>query len=152
MYSEKNKGRTQGYYFMNVSYQNPKEKTLTFKEFDQDFKEQLVDKKTKTEKGLFDVGIQDIVIRRDGGAIIICEQLKDYERATTSNNAPTTTRNYYGSRENGRYAVDHYYEDLFLFSIHPDGDHHWQEILHKKQFSQDDDAAFFLFLFSQNFS
>ena len=149
MYSEKNKGRTQGYYFLNVAYENPKEQVLTFKEFDQDFKEQLVDKKTKTEKGLFDVGIQDIVLRRDGGAIIICEQLKDYERATSSANAPTTTRSFYGGREIGRYAVDHYYEDLFLFSVHPDGVHHWQEILHKKQFSQDDDAAFSSFFLAK---
>ena len=45
-------------------------------------------------------------------------------------------------KRQGRYTVDHYYEDLFLFSVHPDGEHHWEKILHKKQFSQDDDAAF----------
>jgi len=149
MYSEKNKGRTQGHYFISIPYKNPEEKILTFKEFDQDFKEQLVDKKTKTEKGLFDVGIQDIVIRKDGGAIIICEQLKDYERATTSANVPLTTRTFNNGRELGRYAVDHYYEDLFLFSIHPDGTYHWQEILHKKQFSQDDAAAFSSFFLAK---
>ena len=149
MYSEKNKGRTQGYYYLNLPYLNPENKALAFREFDQAFKEQLVDKKVKTEKGLFDVGIQDIVIRTDGGAIIICEQLKDFERAAASTNTTTTARGYYSSRENGRYAVDHYYEDLFLFSIHPDGEHHWQEILHKKQFSQDDDAAFSSFFLAK---
>ena len=112
--------------------------------------EQLVDKKTKVTKGLFDVGIQDIVLRQDGGAVIICEQLKDFERATGSTSSSlNTTRAYYSGRENGRYAVDHYYEDLFLFSIHPDGKHHWQEILHKKQFSQDDDAAFSSFFLAK---
>ncbi|MFK7983803.1 MAG: hypothetical protein AB8G86_27755 [Saprospiraceae bacterium] len=149
MYSEKNKGRTQGYYFLSLSYLNPEKKSLAFREFDQGFKEQLVDKKVKTEKGLFDVGIQDIVIRRDGGAVIICEQLKDFERAAAAANTTTTARGYYSSRENGRYSVDHYYEDLFLFSVHPDGVHHWQEILHKKQFSQDDDAAFSSFFLAK---
>jgi len=149
MYSEKNKGRTQGYYLLNMSYLNPEKKSLAFRAFDKGFKEQLVDKKVKTEKGLFDVGVQDIVIRRDGGAVIICEQLKDFERASAATNTTTTARGYYSSRENGRYAVDHYYEDLFLFSIHPDGAHHWQEILHKKQFSQDDDAAFSSFFLAK---
>lgn len=150
MYSEKNKGRTQGFYYLSLSYLDPERKVLTFKEFDQGFKEQLVDKKVKTEKGLFDVGIQDIVLRQDGGAIIICEQLKDYERANAVANTTTTARGYYSAGRNiGRYAVDHYYEDLFLFSIHPDGEYHWQEILHKKQFSQDDDAAFSSFFLAK---
>ena len=149
MYAEKNKGRTQGYYYFSFPYNNSEKKVIAFKEFDQDFKEQLVDKKVKTEKGLFDVGIQDIVIRQDGGAVIICEQLKDFERASAVANTTTTARGYYSSRESGRYAVDHYYEDLFLFSIHPDGEHHWQEILHKKQFSQDDDAAFSSFFLAK---
>jgi len=149
MYSEKNKGRTQGYYYLSLSYLNPKQKTLTFREFDKEFKEQLVDKKVKVEKGLFDVGIQDMVIRQDGGALIICEQLKDFERTASTTNTTVNARSYYGGRNNSRYAVDHYYEDLFLFSIHPDGTHHWQEILHKKQFSQDDDAAFSSFFLAK---
>lgn len=142
MHSAKNKGRTQGYYFMKIPYEDPQNHTLSFYEFKQEFMEQLVDKKVKVTKGLFDVGIQDIVLRRDGGAVLICEQLKNFERNSGTNNNLNTTRSYYNAREVGRYAVDHYYEDLFLFSIHPDGEHHWEEILHKKQFSQDDDAAF----------
>ena len=150
MHSEKNKGRTQGYYFMSVPFGGTAENTLSFYNFELPFMEQLVDKKTKVTKGLFDVGIQDIVIRKDGGVVIICEQLKDFERATGATNSSTTpTRSYFTSRESGRYSVDHYYEDLFLFSVHPTGDHHWEEILHKKQFSQDDDAAFSSFFLAK---
>ncbi len=153
MHSERNKGRTQGYYYLNVPFGGTTEHTLSFYNFEQGFMEQLVDKKTKVTKGLFDVGVQDIVIRKDGGAIIICEQLKDFERTAGPPNTTTPTRSFNTSRENGRYSVDHYYEDLFLFSVHPSGEHHWEEILHKKQFSQDDDAAFssfFLAMTSQN--
>ena len=150
MHSEKNKGRTQGYYYMSVPFGGTADHTLSFYNFQEAFKEQLVDKKTKVTKGLFDVGIQDIVIRRDGGAIIICEQLKDFERSTsTVANTTTTTRAFNSRLDNGRFAVDHYYEDLFLFSVHPSGEHHWEEILHKKQFSQDDDAAFSSFFLAK---
>ncbi len=152
MHSEKNKGRTQGYYYMSTPYGSADNHTLSFYEFEQGFMEQLVDKKTKVTKGLFDVGIQDIVIRRDGGAIIICEQLKDYDRgatATTVGSIAANSRTNALRGTNSRFAVDHYYEDLFLFSVHPDGQHHWEEILHKKQFSQDDDAAFSSFFLAK---
>ncbi|MEM6316779.1 MAG: hypothetical protein AAF960_03870 [Bacteroidota bacterium] len=151
MHSAKNKGRTQGYYYMNIPISNPENYVLSFKDFELDFMEQLVDKKTNVTKGLFDVGIQDLVLRRDGGALIICEQLKDYERGIAGNNISNlnTTRSAFYGREAGRFAVDHYYEDLFLFSVHPDGQHHWENILHKKQFSQDDNAAFSSFFLAK---
>jgi len=149
MHSDKNKGRTQGYYYINVPFGAETDHTLSFYNFEERFMEQLVDKKVKVTKGLFDVGIQDLVIRKDGGAVIICEQLKDFERTGLSGNTTAPTRSYYNSRENGRYSVDHYYEDLFLFSVHPDGTHHWEEILHKKQFSQDDDAVFSSFFLAK---
>jgi len=150
MHSEKNKGRTQGYYYMSVPYGGAADYTLSFYNFELPFMEQLVDKKTKVTKGLFDVGIQDIVIRMDGGAVIICEQLKDFERTSgTTNSSTTPSRSNFSRLDNGRYSVDHYYEDLFLFSVHPTGEHHWEEILHKKQFSQDDDAAFSSFFLAK---
>ena len=145
MHSDKNKGRTQGYYFINIPISDPNKYKLTFYEYKLDFMEQLVDKKAKVNKGLFDVGIQDIVLRRDGGIIIVCEQRKDFERATGYTNS---TRTYYAN-DNGRLKVDHYYEDLFLFSVHPDGVHHWETILHKKQYSQDDAAAFSSFFLAK---
>ena len=44
--------------------------------------------------------------------------------------------------------MDYYYEDVMVFSLHANGDLHWQTLLHKKQYSQDDDAmysSFFVF-------
>ena len=136
MYSEKHKARTQGHYYLKIPITDSDDYILSFREYEEDFKEQLVNKKTKVDKGLFDVGIQDIVLRQDGGLLLICEQRKEYERRSGN-----YTRSYY-VRESGRYVVDHYYEDLFIFSVHPDGAFHWETILHKKQFSQDDDAAY----------
>ena len=37
---------------------------------------------------------------------------------------------------------------MFLISIHPDGSPHWKQVLHKKQYSQDDEgiySSYFLF-------
>ena len=53
----------------------------------------------------------------------------------------STTRNYV-SGTGVRSIVDYFYDDIFLVSIHPDGEIHWNTILHKKQYSQNDDAIF----------
>ena len=42
----------------------------------------------------------------------------------------------------GHVYYDYYYDDLFVISIHPDGMTHWKTILHKKQYSYDDDAIY----------
>jgi hypothetical protein len=38
--------------------------------------------------------------------------------------------------------VDFVYEDILLVSIHPEGDFHWNKIINKRQFSQDDNGLF----------
>jgi hypothetical protein len=38
--------------------------------------------------------------------------------------------------------VDYYYDDLFLIAFQPDGKSDWKTVLHKKQYSQDDDGIF----------
>ena len=48
----------------------------------------------------------------------------------------------YYARTGVRPIIDFYYDDLFLISFHPDGALHWKNILHKKQYSQDDDAVY----------
>ena len=41
-----------------------------------------------------------------------------------------------------RSVVDYFYEDLFVLAFYPDGNLHWNTILHKKQYSQDDEGVF----------
>ena len=57
------------------------------------------------------------------------------------------------ARESTHSLVDYSYEDVAVMSIHPDGQEHWSAVLHKRQYSQDDDAAyssFFLMKGSRN--
>ena len=41
-----------------------------------------------------------------------------------------------------RFELDYYFEEMIAVSVHPDGNMHWVEVLHKRQYSQDDDAMF----------
>ena len=143
MYSEKNKARTQGYYYLNIPDKRAQQFQLTFHEFEESYKEELVENKGNVSKGMYDVEIQDLAIRRDGGALIICEQRKELERKNPAYTSPA-----YG-QDRVTYAADYFYEDLFIMACHQDGSKHWEKILHKKQYSQGDDAAFSSFFMAK---
>lgn len=138
LYSNKNRGRTIGFFYLNIDPENPKEHLLKFHSFDDEFVRTLENKeKTNTKnKGASELGIPEIVLRRDGGILIIGERNKTYERRVSGN------RGAYNNSATSPFIVDYFYDDLFVISVHPNGDLHWKNILHKKQYSQDDNAIY----------
>jgi len=133
-YANDNITRAEGFFYLNVSMTNPDDQTVTFHEFDKEFVNILLEKDKTKNKGVPEVSAQEVVLRRDGGIILIGEMNKEFVRGGGS-------AAYY-SRTGIRPIIDHYYDDVFLISMHPDGEIHWRKILHKKQYSQDDDAIF----------
>ena len=141
LYSEKNLERAVGYFYLNFSPQDPTNYLLTFEPFDDEFVTNLVGKNIENNRGINETSIQQVVLRRDGGLLLIAERNRQLERRMGSNN-----RVFFDGGV--RFIVDYYYDDMFVISIHPDGKTHWKTILHKKQYSQDDDgiySSFFLF-------
>ncbi|MEM9820276.1 MAG: hypothetical protein AAF985_04365 [Bacteroidota bacterium] len=136
LYSNKNLNRTNGYFSMKMPVGNPQNYSLNFTPFDDDFVSDLEGKRIKNTKGINDVEIREIVLRRDGGMLLVYEMTKLYERRLASAGRG------FGAVDGLSYTVDYYYDNLFVISVHPDGQTHWKNILHKKQYSQDDNAAF----------
>lgn len=136
LYSDKNRGRAEGLFYLNISPDDIENHLLVFHPFEEQFVNTVMGKKNKESKGIFDCDIQEIVLRRDGGILLIGERNKIYERRMSSNSRGYTDRN------GNPFIVDYYYDDLFVVSIHPDGKVHWKNVLHKKQYSQDDDAIY----------
>ncbi len=140
LYSEKNLARSNGFFYLNIP-RNSGEYLLNFQEFDQDFVSDIAGKEIDKSKGILEATIQDIVLRRDGGILLIGEKNRQLERRSASGSG-----RYYDLTR--RFMVDYYFDDLFVISIHPTGETHWKTILPKKQFSQDDNgiySSFFLF-------
>jgi hypothetical protein len=138
-YSEKNLGMATGFFYLNVDPRRPENKTLKFQKFEQETLMGILGKRGKRAKGLQEISVQEIVLRRDGGAILIGERNRMFERGGTS-------RTYIDGVN--RFMVDYYFDDLLIASIHPSGEVHWKTILHKKQYSQDDNgiySSYFLF-------
>ena len=145
LYSEKNRGRGTGYFYMNIPVNNPDDHILVFEAFSDKFVSDFLGKTIKENKGIPETIVQEIVLRRDGGIIILAEKSKLLERQMLSAN-----RSAYADEGRGGYIVDYHFEDVMAISIHPDGSEHWETILPKKQYSQDDDAIYSSFFFSEN--
>lgn len=133
LYSEKNKGRATGYYYLNAMLPTASQVNVNFQPFSLEQAEILMDKKLKEAQGVNQMEVQQIALRRDGGILLMAERVKLSERSGTTGTQMDTY---------GNMIVDYYYDNVFVASIHPTGATHWNEILHKRQFSQDDGASF----------
>lgn len=136
LYGEDTYLKAEGYYFLSVSPDRPQDYVLEFEAFSEEFVNTLLRKKKGSKnKGITETNIQEVVHRSDGGALIIGERNRVFVRGGTGSRVSN-------SRYNARYITDYFYDDLFVISVHPDGKTHWNNILHKKQYSQDDDGVF----------
>ncbi len=146
IYTQKNLSKAEGIYFVqHVLKPGAAEKVNAFP-FEAKFDEEI--KRRSKDKNEFNqLQVTDIALRQDGGMLLITEIKKEYERRATYSGAPNRGFNSpYGFR--APLLVDYYYEDMALFSISKDGSLDWSDVLHKKQYSHDDDgmySSFFLF-------
>lgn len=141
LYSDDNPARAAGFYYLSIEQANPDFPLLKFHPFDDDFVAILNEKDKAKNKGIPEASIQRIVMRTDGGFILVGELNKEFQRGATGASVY--------SRSGFRPVVDYYYDDVFLISLHPDGEVHWKNILHKKQYSQDDSAMFSSFFLAK---
>jgi len=132
LYAVKNRSRAEGYFSMYIPDYDFRKYRLKYNAFEAQLVSDLEGKVIKDFKGLENARIQDIVLRKDGGMLLMFERTKEYERRMASA----------GRGEGLRYIVDYYYDHVFIVAVHPDGSRHWDQILHKKQYSQDDNAIF----------
>ncbi len=134
LFSDKNSGITDGIYHLRVDANNLPNYRLSTLNYDDELVADFHGKFNPRKESLTNLDVQDVVLRQDGGALVLAEENKEYERLSYG-----SRRDYYGSN---RFSVDYYYEDLVLISIHPDGTSHWQKLLPKRQYSNDDLGAY----------
>lgn len=142
LYAENNNERAKGIFYSSIKPKNEQQPTVVFNKFDEIFLENLMTKSYKEGKGLKDASVRDLIIRRDGGVLLIMERNHEFQRRTGTTARANLNPN------TDRLMIDFYFDEIFVLSIHPSGEVHWETILHKKQYSQDDGgifSSFFLF-------
>jgi len=136
LFAEDNPERVMGYFYLRYQpYAAANVPFVAYTRFEEAFLLNLQTKDYREGKGLNDARVNEIVLRRDGGVLLVGERSREIQRRTG-----TATRVYYD--DGIRNLVDYYFEEVFVLSIHPDGLLHWQTIMHKKQYSQDDGGMF----------
>jgi hypothetical protein len=142
LYSDKNTGNTDGLYHIMLDANNLTNYQISTLSYDEELVVDFHGKYNPKRESLYNLDVQDLVLREDGGVLLLAEENKEYERLAYGGR-----RDYYGST---RFSVDYYYEDLVLIAIHNDGTSHWQKLLPKRQYSNDDEAAFSSYFLFKN--
>lgn len=132
-YSELNSFSSAGIVYININIKNENAKPKIFTEsFKAKFLNEFNSEKT-INRGteLINYFIDRIIIRTDGGVIILAES-----------NYVTESTNYNSYYQLYTTSYTYHYDNVLLFSINPNGKIHWESIVRKNQVSEDD-AAFY---------
>lgn len=138
-YSKRNLDQSEGLFHFTLSPENTDVKFTSYP-WNKELEQKMLGASKSGGRGIDGLELQQAILREDGGILLIGEVVKIYQRR-----ASFAERNMYSR---GGSWVDFVYEDILLVSIHPDGDFHWNKVINKRQFSQDDNglfSSFFLF-------
>ena len=140
MYSEKKGKETKGYYYINQYLDElDGNERVFFLDFDPNLQNELVHGRKKKNRIFDDLKIREIINRQDGGFLIVSEISREFSRRNPYNNSYSRSA-YNGYSRRG--WIDYYNDDILIFNINKNNVLEWTEVLYKKQFSQDDEAAF----------
>lgn len=138
LYSTKDFIRAEGYFSLYIDPANPRAAIRPrFEQFPLNLVKNVEGRKfSKRNPGINELTVRDAVLRQDGGLVMITERDRQLQRRGAA--AQNQLLNTYG----GRPLVDYHYDEILAFAINPDGSPHWSNIMHKKQYSQDDNGVY----------
>lgn len=139
-YSDENTFNVKGSYFLKMDRESQAVKSKSFKEFSiesmlsESSEKQKAKAERRAKKGknveLYNYDLDEIIIRDDGGAILVGEQFFIRTSTTTDSNGNRSTTYYY------------HYNDIIVVNISPEGEIGWVELVPKRQVSANDGGFF----------
>ncbi len=133
-YSPKSTYRISGTFYQKINPQTTEVELQTNKAFDTQFlAEFMSDKKAEKGKGLYRFDLDNMILRSDGGAILMAEQFYIDERTTTSR---------VGYRNETQTDYYYYYNDIIVVNIAPTGETEWATKVPKYQVTSNDGGHF----------
>lgn len=123
------KGAVNGIFYFKTNLE--KIPTIQTSELEESFMRSLTGKKSKKIHGIENVAICQLVLRKDGGALLIAEQRFMYESSMA-----------FYEEERKKKQADYLYENILIASIHPSGKVYWKDVLFKSQSSENDNARY----------
>lgn len=134
LYSDRSNQMPKGYV---VSYLNEELVVLasTHHQFSSELLDEWNGKNKKSVLASSELNTRQIAFKKNGGCLIFFENIKELSRRPYfSSSDPTGT---YPSR-----WFDYYFDDIIVASFDSAGVLEWDKVLHKRQYSQDDEGLF----------
>lgn len=114
--------------------------TSLFEPFDYKTLQDIENQRKRKIEGVTDLEISELLLTDNGGIVILGEVRREY----------FTRMNYSSRFSPGMNSnIDYYSEDILAMAISPQDEVEWTRVIHKRQFSQDDNAiysSFFIFI------
>jgi len=140
-YTKRNLDQSEGLFYFSLSPGETQVQIISYP-WNQELKNKMIGASGSRASGVGGLELKRVLLREDGGLLLIGEVEKIYQRR-----ASFAERNMYSRGGNW---VDYVFEDLLLVSLHPDGNIHWNTVINKRQFSQDDNGLFSSFFVFSN--
>lgn len=123
----------EGVYFQVYTLANQALQTSSFQELPADFIAKIKGvRNPKRANKLYTFIVDDVILRQDGGVLLIAESFYRTYRA----NAPMY--DIYGMPMRAETTITYHFDEVIVLSLHPDGSMHWKNILIKAQHSTGD--------------
>ena len=120
----------EGIFYNVFNMSNPSESFIRFEAFTPEFIARVKgNRKVRTNDRLYTFVIDDIILRQDGGALIIAESFYKTLRNSADLFDP------YNYNAVNDINITYHYEDLLIVSVMPNGEIHWKNVLPKNQTS-----------------
>ena len=123
--------RSSGTFFLRLDHESKKVISQGVKDFSKEFLEMFMSKtKAKSENaGIANMSLDKLIVREDGGAVLVAEQAYTYV--------------VYSQTKYGTTRIYHYINnDIVFVNINPDGTIQWVSRVPKKQHTVNDGAAY----------
>ncbi len=136
-YSEKGTMSIKGSFFCNVNISSKEIGPIKFREFTDDFFARFMTKEKITkEKELYGYDLDQLLLKQDGGAILVAQYSETWVTITTGSQSMTRTVNY---KRN----------DIIVVSIKANGDIDWYQKIPKSQVTHNDYAQYSSYAFAR---
>lgn len=123
----------EGYFYEIFDLDSSRVTSKKFTKFTDEFILSLTGKEnSKKNPGLYSFDVKDVILRYDGGAIIVAESVYKSSEQSDANVFVSPTSPGFKS------VIYYYYNDVIVLSLNPEGNEDWRSIIRKKQVSQDD--------------
>ncbi|MBT8220781.1 MAG: hypothetical protein KJP00_13205 [Bacteroidia bacterium] len=136
-YSDKAYARADGTFYLRSTVGDPSSRVLKFKRFDNQLLETVEGKNRRQKRYLTEIRVKELILRRDGGALIVGEKFKRLDSRTAS--GARITSGYGGFNP---FNSDYFFDDLFIIAHDPSGEMHWTNFFYKRQYSKNDLGVF----------